>query len=190
MVKNLAQFDPVKLARYEKENYVFYYRRRWANLLVVSVLMVKEAYQLSIFQAAYGAYLIARAEIAFAPFPENNLPLARAYIRRFYALLRRVHHLEIDLDTAVERELSWWIVHRKLFAVEQNQELVDALADLLVLVYRVDPRPARQSAELRAQGMLLSDRWVRQGLDPRSPLLEQEETLLCQGYIVLKSALV
>jgi hypothetical protein len=190
MAKKFYQFDPVKLARYEKENYVFYYQRRWLKLLLVSVLMIKEAYQLSLFQAIYGAYLIARAEIAFAPHPNNNLPLASSYIRRFYQMLGRVYRWEIDLDEAVTRELNWWIVHRKLFAVEQNQELVDALADVLVLVYRVDAKTAYQAAEYRAKGMLFSDQWVRQGLNPNSPLLAKEEEMLCKSYILLKNALI
>jgi hypothetical protein len=189
MALDVASFDPVRLARYEKDNYVFYYRRRWLRLLVVSVKMVQEAYQLSLFQAIRGAYLVARAEMAFAPHPNNDVPRATATMRRFYALLQRAHGWRIDLDRAAELELNWWIVHRRLFADEQNQELVDALAALLVHIYGIDPALAGQAAALRARAMLYSDRWVRQGLNPNSPLLAQEEELLCEGCRVLKTAL-
>ena len=65
----IRNFDPRKIAHYEKENYVAYYQKDWLKLLRVSVRLVKESFGLSWLQAAYGAYLVARAEIAFAPFP-------------------------------------------------------------------------------------------------------------------------
>lgn len=187
--KSMAVFDPRKLARYEKENYVSYYQRRWLKLLVASVSMVKEAYHLSLFQAARGAYLIARAEMAFAPFPNNDLPRAEAYLRRFFRLLQRVHGLSYDLDQVVKVEINWWIVHRQLFAEKQNQLLVDALAESMAVTYGLDPETAREAACWRALGMLYSDQWVRAGLDTRSPLLEKEEKALRKGYSVLKQAL-
>ncbi len=188
-IESLARFDPQKLAHYERENYVFYYQRRWLPLLRASIGMVKEAYHLSYFQAVYGAYLIARAEIAFAPFPENNLPLAEAYIRRFYTFLKRVHRLDFDIDQASKLELNWWIVHRQLFAQDENQGLVEALEEVLVFIYGLEPAAAREPAYHRAMGMLFSDRWVRGGLDPNSPLLEKEEEALCKGYLLLKEAI-
>ncbi len=39
---DLAKFDPRRLAFYEKENYVAYYRKRWLRLLFVSIAMVWE----------------------------------------------------------------------------------------------------------------------------------------------------
>jgi hypothetical protein len=186
---NLTAFDPGKLAQYEKENYVAYYQKRWLRLLRVSIRMVQEAYQFSLWQAIYGAYLIARAEIAFAPFPENDVPLAEAYMRRFFTFLNRVHGLKIDVENAAQVEVNWWIVHRNLFAQDENQELVEALARHLVVVYGIAESGAREAAYHRAQGMLYSDKWVRSGMEPGSPLLLQEEKALSQAYQVLRAAL-
>ncbi len=187
-LQSLATFDPRKLAHYERENYVFYYQRRWLPLLRASIGMVKEAYHLSLFQGITGAYLIARAEMAFAPFPENNLPLAEDYIRRFYTFLKRVHRLDFDIEQASKLELDWWIAHRQLFAQEDNQGLVEALERLLVYIYGLEPEAAHEPAYHRAQGMLYSDRWVRSGRDPGSPLLVKEEDELYKGYMLLKEA--
>jgi hypothetical protein len=187
-VETLGLFDPQKLAHYEMENYVSYYQRHWLKLLSASVGMVKEAYHYSVFQAVYGAYLIARAEMAFAPFPENNLPLTEAYIRRFYLFLKRVHRLDFDIDQVVKLELNWWIVHRNLFAQEENQGLVEALERELVVLYGLDAARAHPVAAERARGMYYSDQWVRSGRDPASPLLQKEEEALCEGYRLLKAA--
>ncbi len=185
----LTAFDPVKLGRYEKDNYVAYYRRDWLALLRASVGMVQETFGLSLWQAIYGAYLVARAEIAFAPYPNNNVPLAIAYARRFYAHVRRIHHLDLDVDEAARLEVGWWGVHRKLFGNPDNQELVDALGDLYAFCYHVPRERIYEAARLRALGMLYSDYWVNQGKPYPSTLLGQEEEALCQSYSALRAAI-
>ena len=50
---------------------------------------MKESFGLSWLQAVCGAYLIARAEIAFAPFPNNGTPLTEAYIKGFYQFIKK-----------------------------------------------------------------------------------------------------
>ncbi len=186
----LLQLDPAKLAHYEKENYVAYYQKDWLKLIRVSVGMVKEAFGLSLFQAIYGAYLVARAEIAFAPFPENDLPRTEATMRRFFAYIKKIHNLNIDIEQAARVEVNWWIVHRKLFAQAENQELVDAVASAFAAAYGVPVDRVRQAAYHRAQGMLQSDLWVNQGKPPDSPLLDVEEEELAEGYTALRNALV
>ena len=87
----IRKLNPRKLVHYEKENYVAYYQKDWLKLLRVSVGVVKESFGLSWLQAIYGAYLIARAEIAFAPFPNYDIPRTEAYVRRFYKFIKNVH---------------------------------------------------------------------------------------------------
>ena len=185
----IRNLDPRKLAHYEKENYVAYYQKDWLKLLRVSVGMVKEAFGLSWLQAIYGAYLIARAEIAFAPFPNNDIPLTEAYVRRFYQFIKNVHREEFDIERAVKLEVHWWGVHRKLFGNPENQELVEALQCLYEEVYGAESKKFQEAASQRALGMLYSDLWVNQGKPVDSPLLAQEEEALYQGYRALKEAI-
>lgn len=185
----IRKLDPRKLAYYEKENYVAYYEKDWLELLRVSVGMVKESCGLSWLQAVYGAYLVARAEIAFAPFPNNDIPLAKAYARRFYQFLKNVHREDFDVDRAAELEVDWWSVHRQLFGNEQNQELIDALACLYEEIYGAESQKFKEAAYHRAMGMLYSDRWVNEGKPANSPLLVQEEQELYLGYQALKEAI-
>ena len=185
----VRHFDPKKIAHYEKENYVAYYQKAWLKLLRVSVGLVKESFGLSWPQAAYGAYLVARAEIAFAPFPENDVPKAEAYMTRFYRFIASVHRLDINPQRAAKVEVNWWSVHRRLFGNAQNEELVQAITDLYAAAYDVEPAVLTDAARLRAQGMLYSDLWVNGGKPFPSPLLEQEEDALYRGYAALKEAL-
>jgi len=184
----MRRFDPRRLAYYEKENYVAYYRKDWLRLLRASVGLVRESFGLSLWQAVYGAYLVARAEVAFAPFPDNDVPKAEAYIQRFYQFIKDVHHEDFDVERAAKLEVNWWSVHRKLFGNSENQELVEVLTNLYAEAYGVAPEQVRAAACLRAQGMLYSDRWVNAGRPAESPLLAQEEEALYQSYVALKKA--
>jgi hypothetical protein len=181
-------FDPRRVAYYEKENWVAYYQKRWLRLLVVSVSMVKESFGLSLWQALYAAYLVARAEIAAAPFPDNDIPRAEAYMRRFYALVKKIHRAHFDVDQAARLEVNWWVVHRQLFGQTENQPLVDALTDLYTVLYEVEAGRVRQAAYHRAQAMVYSDRWVNEGRVADSPLLTQVESELLESYTALCEA--
>jgi hypothetical protein len=185
----IRNLDPRKLAHYEKENYVAYYQKDWRKLLRVSVGMVKESFGLSWLQAIYGAYLVARAEIAFAPFPKNDIQLAEAYMRRFYQFIKNVHKEDFDVERAVRLEVSWWSIHRRLFGNPENQELVDALTCLYEEIYGAESDKFKEAAYQRAMGMLYSDLWVNAGKPADSPLLVKEEEALYEGYRALKEAI-
>jgi hypothetical protein len=182
----MRNFDPRKVAYYEKENYVSYYQKDWLKLLRVSIGLVEESFALSLWQAIYGAYLVARAEISFAPFPENDVPLAEAYMMRFYQFIKNVHHEDFDVSRAAKLEVNWWILHRRLFGNAENQELIEAIEDLYAESYGLEPAKVREAARLRAKGMLYSDLWVNAGKPENSPLLAQEEEALFQSYTLLK----
>jgi hypothetical protein len=187
---DLAKFDPARLAYYEKENYVAYYRKRWLRLLVVSIAMVKEAYQLSWLQAVYGAYLVARAEMAAAPFPVNDIPRAEAYMKRLFLFLKRMYSFDYDVAETAHLEVYWWVVHRKLFAQEQNEELVEALARAMAVFFDKPTDTLMEAARQRARGILYSDQWVRSGMDANSQLLKLEEDGLRAGYSQLRDLLL
>jgi hypothetical protein len=185
----IRKLDPRKLAHYEKENYVAYYQKDWLRLIRVSVGMVRESFGLSWPQAIYGAYLMARAEIAFAPFPNNDIPLAESYVRRFYQFIRKLHKEDFDIERATKLELNWWSIHRKLFANPENQELIEALTCLYEEIYGAPSAKFNEAAYQRAMGMLYSDHWVREGKQANSLLLVKEEEALYQAYKALKEAI-
>jgi hypothetical protein len=148
-------FDPHILAHYETQNYIAYYQKDWLRLLRVSVGMVKQSFGISWLQAVYAAYLVARGEIAFAPFPDNDVPAAEAWMRRFYQVIEDIHHEDFDVARAAHLEVNWWIVHRKLFGNEIGA--VQAVRDLYAEAY--DRAAKGKRPPLSVQGMLYSDLW-------------------------------
>jgi len=184
----IASFDPVKVGKYETENWVAYYQKDWLRLLRVSVGMVKESFKLSLPQAIFGAYLVGRAEIAAAP-ADNNIPKAEAYMRRFYSIVKKTHSGKYDVEKAAGLEVHWWVVHRELFGKTENEPLIEAMQDLYAEVFQVDRGRVREAAERRAEAMIYSDRWVNEGRKSGSPLIGQVEAALIDSYAALKEAI-
>jgi hypothetical protein len=126
----------------------------------------------------------------WAPFPDNDPDAARALMRRFYALLKASEGAAWDPVRASEVEVEWWRVHREHQhdGGTTNAVLVSALVDLYSYTYEADRGGVRQAAELRAEAMDVSDRWVEQGSDPDNALLAQERALLIRSYAALLAA--
>lgn len=184
----MKNFDPDKLARYETENWVAYYQKDWPKLLRVSVAMVKEGFGLSWPQAIYGAYLVGRAEIKAAPFPNNDIPAAIAYMTHFMHMIKRIYHTAFDPAEAARAEVNWWVVHRRISNQRDNQALIDALADSYTVMYQLPCSQVQDAAWHRAEAMQYSDRWVAGGKLSGSPLIEQMQAELQRSYRALQTA--
>jgi len=187
----MRSFAPHRLGRYECDAWVAYYRREWGRFLQSSLGMVHEGFGMDWPRTVQGAYLVLRANQLWAPYPDNDPDGARRLMRRFYALVASQHGIELDVDRAAELEVQWWRVHRYLQRESPDgsvQPLTDALAALYAHVYGVGSEQVREAAELRAQAMVVSDRWVDQGCDLGSALLVDELTGLVRSYGSLRAA--
>jgi hypothetical protein len=185
----MRSFDPRKVGSLECRAWETYYRRKWAAFLVASVGLVRSAFRMSWPRTLVGAWLVLRANMVWAPFPDNDPDGARALMRRFYQLLRTSESASFDPTRASQLEVEWWRVHREhQHAGDSPDGLVSALQDLYAYTYQADPASVRQAAALRAEAMDVSDRWVEAGSDPANPLLEQERALLVRSYAALLAA--
>jgi hypothetical protein len=52
----------------------------------------------------------------------------------------------------------------------------------------VDPSEVERAAELRAEAMDVSDRWIEDGCDPEDPAIGRERALLIRSYAALLAA--
>jgi hypothetical protein len=170
---------------------VAYYRRQWLVFLRAAVALTRHTFALPWAQTLWGAWLVLRANQLWAPFPDNDPEGARRTMERFYRLIARRHHEPFDPRRASELEVEWWRVHRH----HQHDPAVDrsaldaALAELYSYVYGVPIEEVRVAARERAVAMDDSDRWVREGCDPESPLIEQERAALVRSYAALLAAI-
>lgn len=183
-------FDPRLVARLERDAWVTYYRREWLGFLRAVVPLTRHAFGLSWPQTIHGAWLALRANQQWAPFPANDPDGARRTMERFYRLVARRHGEPIDPARAAALEVEWWRVHRahqKGFG-DGEPPLADALAALYAYVYDVPEAAVRPAAEQRALAMNYSDRWVEEGCDRASPLVEDERVALVRSYAGLLAA--
>jgi hypothetical protein len=185
----MRSFDPRKVGSLECRAWETYYRRKWAAFLIASVGLVRSAFRMSWPRTLVGAWLVLRANMVWAPFPDNDPAKARALMRRFYQLLRKSDQASFDPSRASELEVEWWRVHREhQHAGDSVEGLVKALQDLYAYTYQADQASVREAAALRAEAMDVSDRWVEAGSDPANPLLAEERALLVRSYAALLAA--
>src|SRR3954451_13994146 len=173
----MRSFDPRSVGAWECRAWETYYRRKWAAFLVASVALVRSAFRMSWPRTLLGAWLVLRANQKWAPFPDNDPDAARALMRRFYSMLAASEGVPLDPVRAAALEVEWWRAHREAQYGEgsgPDEELVRALVDLYSYSYSADPAEVRRAAELRAEAMDVSDRWVKLGCDPADPLLAEE----------------
>ena len=187
----MRSFDPRSVGTLECRAWETYYRRKWVAFLIASVGLVRAAFRMSWPRTLLGAWLVLRANQKWAPFPNNDPQAARALMMRFYRLVARSEQIRLDAVRAAELEVEWWRAHREAQhgkAAEAANDLVRALRDLYAYTYAVDPQEVQQAAALRAEAMVVSDRWVERGCDPDDPLLAEERSLLVRSYAALLAA--
>jgi len=143
-------------------------------------------------RTVHGAWLVLRANQLWAPFPDNDPAGARACMRRFYGLVRLSYGEPANPAKAAELEVDWWRAHREAQRVPDNaepgEELVESVTRLYCYLYGEPAAAIRPAAVERARAMDLSDRWVREGCPPDSPLLPLERAALVRSYAALLAA--
>jgi hypothetical protein len=185
----MRSFDPVRVGTLERDAWAAYYRRKWLRFLVAAVGLVRAGFGMSWPRTLQGAWLVLRANQAWAPYPDNDPVAAQALMRTFYTLVVRRHRLAIDPAEAARREVRWWRVHRDLqhdTAPADLDDLVDALAQLYAYVYGADAEAVTEAARQRAEAMELSDEWVAAGCEPADSRLAAERDHLVRSYSALR----
>ncbi len=185
----LRSFDPVRLADLEYRAWVGYYLRKWPQVLMASVGLVRAGFGLDWYRTMHGAWLVLRAQQLWAPFPDNQPDQARACMRRFYALVRLTYGEPANPARAAELEVDWWRAHRERQHARGSggDDLVDSLTRLYSYLYGEPEAELRPAAMYRAEAMDLSDQWISQGCLPDSPLLPLEHAALVRAYAALLS---
>jgi hypothetical protein len=187
----MRSFDPRAVGRLECRAWETYYRRQWLRCLATFVVLVRAAFRMSWPRTLAGAWLVLRANMNWAPFPDNDPAAARRLMTRFYRLLLASEGASFDPVRAAALEVEWWRAHREAqhgAGPGAHEALVGALRELYAYTYGADPEAVRPAAELRAEAMDVSDRWVAAGCDPKAPALAEERALLVRSYAALLAA--
>ena len=189
-------FDPGHIADLEYRAWTGYYLRDWPQVLTSFVRLVREGFGMDWYRTLHGSWLMMRAAQLWAPIPDNDPDGARAYMRRFYALVRLTYGEPANPAKAAELEVDWWRVHREgqhrdgshTIDDEPSEELVASLTRLYCYLYGEPEAALRPAAVHRARAMDLSDEWIRHGCKPDSGLLPMEHAALVRCYAAMLAA--
>ena len=182
-------FDPVIVGNREADAWAAYYRHEWGRFLVAAVAMVWSRFGMGALRTLLGAGHVLRANLLWAPIPDNDPDAAHASMRRFYALVARTGNLDIDPAQAARLEVEWWRLHR----AHQYRSLADvselqALVALYAYVYGGEPSAMEDAARFRERAMDVSDQGAAAGCDLDDPLLLEERRSLVAPYGALRDA--
>lgn len=184
-------FDPRRVGKLECDAWVTYYRHEWVKFLRAAVDLTRHTFGLPWRASLYGAWLVLRANMQWAPKDRNDPVGAKLTMQRFYALVKHHYQESYDPMVAAELEVEWWRVHR-LHQYGRDgvdeEALINALASLYAYVYGRERDEMRRAAEQRAVAMRYSDRWVSEGRDRSSPLVGEVRAALVRSYAALLSA--
>jgi len=157
--------------------------------VVSSVGLVHAGFDMGWAHTLRGAWLVLRANQLWAPFPDNDPEGARRCMEHFYRLVASAADERLDTTMAARLEVKWWRAHRQRQHGGQGENgavsIVHALVELYAFLYGCPPNDVRRAAELRAEAMDISDRWVEEGCHLASPLLAEERALLVRSYAAL-----
>ncbi len=188
----LRSFDPARVADLEYRTWVGYYQHNWHQALMAFVGLIRMGFGMDWYRTLHAAWLALRAIQLWAPLPDNDPDGARARMRRFYALVRLSHGEPASPAKAAELEVDWWRVHRQVqYSTAPGvaaDDLVESVTRLYCYLFGEPEAEVRPAAVYRVRAMGLSDRWVREGCLPDSPLLPLVRAALVRAYAVLLAA--
>lgn len=165
MRADAQQFDPAKVAYYEKAGWEAYYARQWSRAFGLMVSLNREQFRMPLLTAIAGAVDIVRASQAFAPLEGNDVPLAKKHIERYYEKARKSVGLQASAAKLAELEMDYWVVHRQLAMqrkIDQTKgemgPMVQSLEQLHAALFTASPEATKKSAKLRAEANVAVDR--------------------------------
>lgn len=164
-------FDPARVARLETEAWRAYYDRRWLRMARVLVAGHREQFGLSLGEAIVVTLYSSRAAMAAAPLDHSDTDKARRLLVPYYRRVRRALGSAATPEALAEREIDYWIVHRRLAlqrkanpaasapdSLEDMEPMVVSFAQLHAALFDSTPEAMRPSAEQRALAAKAVDR--------------------------------
>jgi hypothetical protein len=139
-----------RLAELEAGGWRAYYDRNWPLVVKLMVQLNQEQFHIPFPLSVVAAFHIARASVAWAPV-DNKPDETRLHLLRFYRIARRWSELRFDPVRAADRELTYWIEHRRLVGDPDKSAFVDAMTALHAELFGLSPERMRESAEWRVR---------------------------------------
>jgi hypothetical protein len=154
---SLRRFDPHEVARLETDMWRSYYGRSRIRLAQQLVELLREQFQLPVWQSVAGAVYAARAAAVFQD-GHNRAEYERALpdLVRYYSLIRAASEEPFPVEQTARLELEWWIIHRER-AHHAPGDLERSLADLQAEIYHQPHEVFAEHAQARAEAMLIRD---------------------------------
>jgi hypothetical protein len=145
-------FDPDRVAHLETEGWRAYYEHKWLRLLRLVATLSQEQFSIGFPRSWQAAYYVTRASAAWAP-EDHDLDLVWSYLHRYYRMAQQASGLLFDPAVVAKLEVNYYIAHRNAAGSDDKTELLNALIDLHMALFRVPEVVARGSAQWRVRAL-------------------------------------
>lgn len=183
---SIKSFNPAATAQLDARMWQAYYSHNFMQLILLLVRLMHTQFGFSWAQSVRAAYYSGRAAAVFRKHstaesydrPLKDLEVFFAYVDK--------HAVEsFDSTQVAERELHWWLVHRR--PKQYPESLEDALSAAMASLYQLPARKFSNYANYRAKAMHLRDTAIWEA--KAEPDWHEIEELLRQAYSSLKLAI-
>jgi hypothetical protein len=153
--RDIRAFDPDRVADLELSMWQAYYQKRNAALFRDLVVLTRETYRMTWWQASRMSYHLARAAATFGS-ARSDYEQVLPDLTAGYTIARDWTSATYDPAVVARAELAWWAARR--VPGQDSPEHVGALiADLNALLYRVPKEKVLEASVLRARAGRLRD---------------------------------
>lgn len=151
-------FDPDRVAALETAGWKAYAARNWSRFVLTLTVVNGAEFHIPFPRSLLASWYITRAGVAWVPV-NHDLSVVRAFMEKYYALVRMYSGWEFDPTRAAEYELWYWDVHRRLSERDGDKpEFVDALTAQHAEIFGISREAARESAQWRVEANNRYDR--------------------------------
>jgi hypothetical protein len=144
------RLNPDRLAQLEAGGWRAYYDRDWLTLLRLMVQLNQEQFHIPFPLSVVAAFHVARGSAAWAPV-DHDLPTVVEHFVRFYRMARRWSGLSFNPRRAAEKEIDYWVEHRRLVGTPDKSPFVEAMTALHAELFGLPADAVRDSAEWRVR---------------------------------------
>jgi len=186
--KNLRQFDPEEIARFDCEMWQAYYKHKFVKLFFILFRLARKMHSqfgfsyFRILRATYNLVLSAM-DFRLNKGKESKHRILKKLEKAFWLLSNGTIE-KFDYKRAAELELEWWLIDRYPARYTMTRE--EGLALAMGTIYNIEPDKLKEYAHFRAKAMTLQD---QAEVEKKEADWQEIESLLVKSFTSLHVAI-
>jgi hypothetical protein len=158
--KNLRQFNPEEIAKFDASLWQAYYRHQFIKLFFIMFRFAMKIHKdfgfsyLNIIKMAYHTVLAAM-DFRLNRNKENKERTIKKLTKAF-KIMERYSLEKFDYKKAAELQIDWWFIDR--YPEKYNTTREEGIAKAEGVIFNIEPEKLKEYAHFRAKAMTMQDK--------------------------------